>query len=64
MKLENKVKNALRKFIAQETDTYEQDDGYHRIQIAEPELGHIIINVEEHGTGVIANGEKAVAKAT
>lgn len=52
MKLENKVKNALRKFIAQEANAYEQDDGYHKIQIAEPEFGHIIINIEEHRTEV------------
>jgi len=54
MKLENKVKNALRKFIAQETDEYEQDDGYHKIQISELEFGHIVIDIQEHKKGVTA----------
>jgi hypothetical protein len=62
MKLENKVKNALRKFIAQETDTYDQDDGYHKIQMAEPEFGHIIINIKEYGMEVKDNGKKAVVR--
>ena len=52
MKLENKVKNAIRKFIAQETTDYEQDDGYHKIEIAEHDFGHIVIDITEHKTEV------------
>lgn len=52
MKLGNKVKNAVRKFIAQETANYEQDDGYHKIEIAELDFGHIVIDVMEHKTEV------------
>lgn len=52
MKLSNKVKNALQKFIEGEVNEYKQDDGYHKINITEPEFGHIIVNIEEHKTEV------------
>lgn len=55
MKLANKVKNTLQRFIEGEVNTFETDDGYHKIQIAEPELGHIIINIQEHRTEVKAH---------
>jgi len=52
MKLENKVKNALRKFIDREDTEYKQDDGYHKINITEPEFGHIVVDIKEHGAEV------------
>jgi hypothetical protein len=54
MKLGNKVKNALAKFIEGEVNEYNKDDGYHKINITEPEFGHIVIDIEEHRTEVTA----------
>lgn len=57
MKLENKVKSALRKFLDGKVDVmgrYEKDDGRHLICIEELALGHIVINIEEHKTEVVA----------
>jgi len=54
MKLENKVKNALAKFIAYQKAEYERDDGYHKINITEPDFGHIIIDIKEHKAEVSA----------
>ena len=51
MKLENKVKNAMRKYIARGAE-YREDDGYHKIVVTEPEFGHIIIDIQEHRMGV------------
>ena len=48
MKLSNKVKNALQKFIESEVKDYKQDDGYHKITISEVDLGYIVIDIEEH----------------
>ena len=50
MKLEEKVKDALKKFIQGETDVmgrYEEDDGHHLICVEEHKLGHITIEIEE-----------------
>jgi len=52
MKLANKVKNALQKFMESELDMWEKDDGYHKINICEPEFGHIVIDIKEHRTEV------------
>ena len=54
MKLGNKVKNALQKFIEGEVNEYNKDDGYHKIQISELEFGHIVIDIQEHKKGVTA----------
>lgn len=54
MKLGNKVKNMLRKFMESELDVWEKDDGYHKINITEPDFGHIIIDIKEHKTEVKA----------
>jgi len=57
MKLENKVKNALRKFIDGKVDVmgrYESDDGRHQICIEEMDFGHITIDIKEHKTEVTA----------
>ena len=56
MKLEDKVKNALRKFIDGKVDVigrYEQDDGHHLICVEEHELGHITIEIEERKREVV-----------
>ena len=45
MKLSNKVKNALTRFIDKERAEHEENDGYHRIDITEPEFGHIVIDI-------------------
>lgn len=61
MKLENKVKNSLRKFIDGKVDVmgrYKQDDGYHSICVEEMDFGHIVIDVKEHRMGVTADGKK------
>ena len=55
MKLANKVKNMLVKFAESELDVWEKDDGYHKINISEPDFGHIIIDVIEHRTEVKAH---------
>ena len=52
MKLSNKVKNALTRFIDKERAEHEENDGYHRIDITEPEFGHIVIDIKELGTEV------------
>lgn len=58
MKLSNKVKNALRKFLDGKVDVmgrYESDDGYHQICIEEKAFGHISIEIDEHKTEVKAH---------
>lgn len=55
MKLSNKVKNALQKFIEGEVNEHRSDDGYHGITITELDFGHIIIDIKEHGTEVKAH---------
>ena len=52
MKLANKVKNMLIKFAESELDVWEKDDGYHKINITEPEFGHIVVDIKEHGAEV------------
>lgn len=56
MKLENKVKNALRKFIDGKVDVmgrYESDDGQHQICIEEMDFGHIVVDIKEHKMEVV-----------
>lgn len=48
MELENKVKHAMEHFILQQNAEYEQNDEHHKINITEPEFGHIIIDIKEH----------------
>lgn len=55
MKLSNKVKNALQKFIEGEVNEFKRNDGYHEINITEPDFGHIVIDVKEHRTEVKAH---------
>ena len=67
MKLEDKVKDALRKFIDGKVDVmgrYESDDGQHRICIEELDFGHIVIDIVEHKMGVITDGEEIVTRTT
>jgi hypothetical protein len=54
MKLSNKVKNALTRFIDKQRAEHEENDGYHKINITEPEFGHIIIDITERRTEVKA----------
>lgn len=58
MKLSNKVKNALQKFVEGKVDVmgrYEEDDGYHDISICELDFGHIVIDIKEHRMEVKAH---------
>ena len=59
MKLGNKIKNALAKFVEGEVNEYNKDDGYHKINITEPEFGHIVVDIREHGTEV-GNGKEVI----
>lgn len=59
MKLSNKVKNALTRFIDKQRAEHEENDGYHKINITEPEFGHIIVDIKEHGTEV-GNGKEVI----
>ena len=52
MKLEEKVKHAVEHFILQQHAEYEEDDGHHKINVTEPEFGHIIVDIIEHKTEV------------
>jgi len=63
MKLSNKVKNALQKFIEGEVNEYKSNDGYHKINITELDFGHIVIDIEEHRTEV-GNGKEVNQRAT
>ena len=53
MKLTNKVKNALMRFMEGEMSESTENDGYHKINITEPEFGHIVIDIIELGGGVV-----------